>query len=84
MPGANLTRIEAEERKSIIAAPIHYTVKLDLTRGAKDFGSETTITFDAKPGVEASLTSSPTKSAKSPSTAKPSTRLKRTSTAASN
>ena len=37
MPGANLTRIEAEERKSIIAAPIHYTVKLDLTRGAKDF-----------------------------------------------
>ena len=41
MPGANLTRIEAEERKSIIAAPIHYTVKLDLTRGAKDFGSET-------------------------------------------
>lgn len=38
MPGANLTRIEAEERKSIIAAPIHYTVKLDLTRGAKDFG----------------------------------------------
>ena len=50
MPGANLTRIEAEERKSIIAAPIHYTVKLDLTRGAKDFGSETTITFDAKPG----------------------------------
>ena len=73
MPGANLTRIEAEERKSIIAAPIHYTVKLDLTRGAKDFGSETTITFDA-----------PTKSAKSPSTVKPSTRLKRTWTAASN
>ena len=81
MPGANLTRIEAEERKSIIAAPIHYTVKLDLTRGAKDFGSETTITFD---GSQASLTSSPTKSAKSPSTVKPSTRLKRTSTAASN
>ena len=55
MPGANLTRIEAEERKSIIAAPIHYTVKLDLTRGAKDFGSETTITFDAKPGESSFL-----------------------------
>ena len=36
MPGANLTRIEAEERKSVIAAPVHYTVKLDLTRGAKN------------------------------------------------
>ena len=55
MPGANLTRTEAEERKSIIAAPIHYTVKLDLTRGAKDFGSETTITFDAKPGESSFL-----------------------------
>ena len=55
MPGANLTRIEAEERKSIIAAPLHYTVKLDLTRGAKDFGSETTITFDAKPGESSFL-----------------------------
>ena len=55
MPGANLTRIEAEERKSIISAPIHYTVKLDLTRGAKDFGSETTITFDAKPGESSFL-----------------------------
>lgn len=50
MPGANLTRIEAEERKSVISAPIHYTVKLDLTRGAKDFGSESTITFNAQPG----------------------------------
>ncbi|ETY71900.1 aminopeptidase N [Bifidobacterium moukalabense] len=55
MPGANLTRIEAEERKSIISAPIHYTVSLDLTRGAKDFGSETTVTFDAKPGSSSFL-----------------------------
>ncbi len=50
MPGANLTRIEAEERKSVISAPIHYAVKLDLTRGARDFGSEATITFNAQPG----------------------------------
>ncbi|WP_137655219.1 aminopeptidase N [Bifidobacterium moukalabense] len=55
MPGANLTRIEAEERKSIISAPIHYKVSLDLTRGAKDFGSETTVTFDAKPGSSSFL-----------------------------
>ena len=55
MPGANLTRIEAEERKSVIAAPVHYTVKLDLTRGAKNFGSETTITFDAEPGATSFL-----------------------------
>ena len=55
MPGANLTRIEAEERKSVIAAPVHYTVKLDLTCGAKNFGSETTITFDAEPGATSFL-----------------------------
>ena len=55
MPGANLTRIEAEERKDTISAPIHYTVSLDLTHGAKDFGSETTITFDAKPGSNSFL-----------------------------
>ncbi|WP_137658030.1 aminopeptidase N [Bifidobacterium moukalabense] len=55
MPGANLTRIEAKERKNIISAPIHYTVSLDLTRGAKDFGSETTVTFDAKPGSSSFL-----------------------------
>lgn len=55
MPGANLTRIEAEERKSVIAAPVHYTVKLDLTRGAKNFGSETTITFDAELGATSFL-----------------------------
>ncbi len=55
MPGANLTRIEAEERKSVIDGPIHYTVELDLTRGAKNFGSDTTITFDAKPGANSFL-----------------------------
>ncbi|MBT1161524.1 aminopeptidase N [Bifidobacterium sp. SO1] len=50
MPGANLTRIEAEERAELILKPIHYTVALDLTVGAKNFGSTATIEFDAKPG----------------------------------
>ncbi|NMM93763.1 aminopeptidase N [Bifidobacterium oedipodis] len=50
MPGSNLTRIEAEERKAIIEAPIHYQVDLDLTVGAKNFGSTTLIRFNAKPG----------------------------------
>ena len=50
MPGANLTRIEAEERHGVVSAPIHYAVDLDLTVGAKDFASATTITFDAVPG----------------------------------
>ena len=55
MPGANLTRIEAEERKSVVAAPIHYQVALDLTVGAKNFGSTATITFDATPGASTFL-----------------------------
>ncbi|NEG88446.1 aminopeptidase N [Bifidobacterium aerophilum] len=51
MPGANLTRIEAEERAGIVLKPIHYTVALDLTVGAKNFGSTSTIEFDATPGA---------------------------------
>ena len=50
MPGSNLTRIEAEERKAVIEAPIHYHVDLDLTVGAKNFGSKSFICFNAKPG----------------------------------
>ena len=50
MPGANLTRIEAGERKAVVSAPIHYWVSLDLTVGAKNFGSATKVTFDAQPG----------------------------------
>ena len=55
MPGANLTRIEAEERAGIVLKPIHYAVHLDLTVGAKTFGSTATITFDAKPGASTFL-----------------------------
>lgn len=48
MPGANLTRVEAEERKSIVQYPIHYSVDLDLTQGDTTFVSTSTIQFGAK------------------------------------
>ena len=48
MPGANLTRVEAEERFDAVHMPIHYDVLLDLGKGARDFTSRTKITFDAK------------------------------------
>jgi aminopeptidase N len=51
MPGANLTRVEAEERKSIITGPVSYHVDLDLTQGPKDFPSVCEITFDASVGA---------------------------------
>lgn len=50
MPGANLTRVEAEERKSIVQYPIHYSVDLDLTQGGTTFVSTSTIQFGAKAG----------------------------------
>ena len=50
MPGANLTRVEAEERKSIVQYPIHYSVDLDLTQGDTTFVSTSTIQFGAKVG----------------------------------
>ena len=84
MPGAKLTRIEAKERKSVIAAPVHYTVKLDLTRGAKNFGSETTITFDAEPGATSFLDLIATEVSEIYSTAQLSIRPKRSPTAVSN
>ena len=43
MPGSNLTRVEAEARKAIVEAPIHYHVDLDLTVGPKNFGSKALI-----------------------------------------
>lgn len=53
MPGANLTRVEAEERKSIITGPVGYHVDLDLTKGPKSFPSVSVITFGAKAGASA-------------------------------
>ncbi|MCI1219573.1 MAG: aminopeptidase N [Bifidobacterium sp.] len=55
MPGANLTRVEAEERAGIVSSPIHYVVSLDLTTGPKTFGSHTVLSFDATPGSETFL-----------------------------
>ncbi|KFI63911.1 aminopeptidase N [Bifidobacterium cuniculi] len=55
MPGANLTRIEAEERKAIVKGPIRYNVDLDLTQGDTTFVSTSTITFNAKEGTSTFL-----------------------------
>lgn len=48
MPGANLTRVEAEERAIVISNP-KYQILLDLTKGPKTFLSQTTINFEARP-----------------------------------
>ncbi|MCL1800120.1 MAG: aminopeptidase N [Promicromonosporaceae bacterium] len=50
MPGANLTHGEALERASIITEVHSYVINLDLTTGAKRFGSDTVIKFSAQPG----------------------------------
>ena len=55
MPGSNLTRLEAEERKGVVAAPIHYHVSLDLTVGGETFRSRTRVSFNAKPGASTFL-----------------------------
>ena len=49
MPGQNLTRTEAAERKRHIEVQ-GYDVALDLTTGDETFGSTTTVTFTAEPG----------------------------------
>ena len=50
MPGENLTRIEAQERKSLITGVESYVIALDLTTGPETFRSATTVVFSAKPG----------------------------------
>ncbi|ROS59575.1 aminopeptidase N [Frigoribacterium sp. PhB160] len=50
MPGENLTRLEAQERKSVVDVQ-SYDVELDLTRGEEVFGSTTTVRFTATPGA---------------------------------
>ena len=49
MPGENLTRVEAQNRKAILDVA-SYEVALDLTTGDKTFGSTTTVAFTATPG----------------------------------
>ncbi|NLP85594.1 aminopeptidase N [Microbacterium sp. CFH 90308] len=50
MPGENLTRIEAQERRAIVDTQ-SYEVVLDLTKGAEVFGSRTVVRFTATPGA---------------------------------
>ncbi|GAA1469481.1 aminopeptidase N [Microbacterium thalassium] len=50
MPGENLTRIEAQERRAVVESQ-SYEVQLDLTKGAEVFGSRTTARFAATPGA---------------------------------
>ena len=49
MPGENLTRIEAQERRGVVDTQ-SYEVALDLTKGAEIFGSRTVVRFTATPG----------------------------------
>jgi len=50
VPGENLTRLEAQERKAILSVE-SYVVDLDLTTGADTFRSTTTVTFTAQGGT---------------------------------
>ncbi|WP_434812179.1 aminopeptidase N [Microbacterium sp. bgisy189] len=50
MPGENLTRIEAQERRAIVDTQ-SYEIALDLTKGAEVFGSRTIVRFTATPGA---------------------------------
>lgn len=49
MPGENLTRLEAQERRAAVDTD-SYEVDLDLTRGAEIFGSRTVVRFRGEPG----------------------------------
>ncbi|MCH6229394.1 aminopeptidase N [Microbacterium sp. CFH 31415] len=51
MPGENLTRSEAQERRAIIDTH-SYEVALDLTKGAEVFSSRTVVRFSATPGAD--------------------------------
>jgi aminopeptidase N len=46
MPGTNLTRLEAQERASLIKV-LSYEIHLDLTTGEKNFESTTIVKFQA-------------------------------------
>ena len=50
MPGENLTRSEAQERRALVDTT-SYEVVLDLTKGAEVFGSRTTVRFTATEGA---------------------------------
>ncbi len=50
MPGENLTRIEAQERKALVDTQ-SYEVTLDLTTSPETFASTTVVRFTATPGA---------------------------------
>ncbi len=50
MPGDNLTRIEAQERKALVSVS-SYEISLDLTSGPEIFRSTTRVVFSAKDGA---------------------------------
>ncbi|WOF24729.1 aminopeptidase N [Microbacterium betulae] len=50
MPGENLTRDEAQERRAIVDTRT-YEVALDLTKGGEVFGSRSVVRFGATPGA---------------------------------
>ncbi|HXD61847.1 MAG TPA: aminopeptidase N [Lacisediminihabitans sp.] len=50
MPGENLTRVEAQERKALVSVS-SYDVTLDLTTGEETFLSTTVVTFSAAAGA---------------------------------
>jgi aminopeptidase N len=50
VPGENLTRVEAEERKALLDVT-SYDITLDLTTGPETFSSTTVVTFAAKAGA---------------------------------
>ena len=50
MPGENLTRIEAQERRAVVDTR-SYEVTLDLTKGDEVFGSRSVVRFAATPGA---------------------------------
>ncbi|KQM15375.1 aminopeptidase N [Plantibacter sp. Leaf171] len=49
MPGENLTRVEAQERRALVDTS-SYEVVLDLTTGPEVFRSTTTVRFTGEPG----------------------------------
>jgi aminopeptidase N len=50
VPGENLTRVEAQERKALVDVQ-SYTITLDLTTGDEVFLSTTEVTFTAQAGA---------------------------------
>src|SRR5690554_2576316 len=50
VPGDNLTRLEAQERKAIVDVS-NYDITLDLTTGEETFRSTTVVAFTATPGA---------------------------------